>query len=103
MDTARPDPDSPSGHREIAVWLWYPASPKNGAEVAEWIPGKWGELLLTYYLSKKSSGTLLSEIEAELKEHPIKTIRSHAYPDAPILHGKERCQRRNESPENPPV
>ena len=54
------------------------------------MPGKWGELLLPYYLSKKSSGTLLSEVEAELKEHPIKTIRTHAYPDAPILHGKEK-------------
>jgi len=58
VDTSRPDPDSPSGHREIAVWLWYPASPKHGAEAAEWMPGKWGELLPPSYLSKKSSGTI---------------------------------------------
>jgi len=68
VDTSRPDPDSPSGHREIVVWLWYPASPKNGAEVAEWVPGKWGELLPPYYLSKhRSLGTTLSEVEAVLK------------------------------------
>jgi pimeloyl-ACP methyl ester carboxylesterase len=91
VDTSRPDPNSPSGHREIVVWLWYPASPKNGAEAAEWMPGKWGELLLPCYLSKqKSSGTALPGIEAGLKEHPIRTIRTHAYPDAPILHGEQK-------------
>lgn len=90
VDTSRPDPDSPSGHREIVVWLWYPASPEKGAEAAEWMPGKWGQLLLPYYLSKKSSGTLLSEVEAGLKEHPMSTIRTHAYPDAPILRGKKK-------------
>ena len=91
VDTSRADPDSPSGHREIAVWLWYPASPKDGAEAAEWMPGKWGELLLPYFLSKRrSSATTLAEVEARLKEHPISTIRTHAYPDAPILHGKKR-------------
>ncbi len=91
VDTSRPDPDSPSGHREIAVWLWYPASPKKGCEAAEWMQGKWGELLLPYYLSKhKSAGTFLPEVEARLKDHPISTIRTHAYPDAPILHGKKK-------------
>jgi hypothetical protein len=91
VDPSRPDPESPSGHREIAVWLWYPASPKNGAEAAEWMPGKWGELLLPYYFSKlKSSGTPLSEVQAGLKECPIRTIRTHAYPDAPMLHGKKK-------------
>ena len=75
VDKSRPDPDSPSGHREIVVWLWYPASPKNGAEPAELMPGKWGELLLPYYLSKRKwSGTTLSEFEAGLKEYPISTI-----------------------------
>ena len=91
VDTARPDPDSPSGHREIVVWLWYPASPKNGAQAAEWMPGKWGELLLPDYLAKqRRSETVLSEVEAGLKEYPIRTIRTHAYPDAPILHGEKK-------------
>src|SRR5262245_29588018 len=41
VDSSRPDSDSPSEHREIAVWLWYPASPRNPSEAAEWMPGKW--------------------------------------------------------------
>jgi hypothetical protein len=91
VDRSRPDSDSPSGQREIAVWLWYPASPKNGAEAAEWMPGKWGELLLPFYLRKhKSSGTTLSEVEARLKVCPICTLRTHAYPGAPMLHEKKR-------------
>jgi dienelactone hydrolase len=91
VDKSRPDPDSPGGHREIVVWLWYPASPKNEAEAAEWMPGKWGELLLPDYLStRKWSGSTLSEVEAELKKHPVRTIRTHAYPDAPFLHGEKK-------------
>jgi hypothetical protein len=91
VDTSRPDPDSPSGHREIVVWLWYPASPRHGAEPAEWMPGKWGELLLPDYLAKqRRSETMLSEVEAGLKEYPISTLRTHAYPDAPILHGEKK-------------
>jgi pimeloyl-ACP methyl ester carboxylesterase len=90
VDTSRPDPDSPGGHREIVVWLWYPASPKNKADAAEWMPGKWGELLLPDYLSKRRSAAApLSEYEAGLKKYPIHTIRGHACPDAPFLHGKK--------------
>ena len=89
VDTSRPDPDSPSGHREIVVWLWYPALPKQRTEAAEWMPGKWGELLLPHYLSKrKLSGTTLAEVEDGLKKYPVSTIRTHAYPDAPIRHDK---------------
>ena len=91
VDTSRPDPDSAGGHREIVVWLWYPASPKKGAKPAEWMPGKWGELLLPDYLAKqRKSETTLPEVEAGLKEYPIRTIRTHAYPDAPILHGEKK-------------
>jgi len=91
VDTSRPDADSPSGHREIVVWLWYPASPKKGAEPAEWMPGKWGELLLPDYLAKqRRSDTMLAEVEAGLKEYPIRTIRTHAYPDAPIVHVEKK-------------
>jgi dienelactone hydrolase len=91
VDTSRPDPNSTSEHRQIAVWLWYPASPKSGAEAAEWMPGKWGELLLPYYFRKrKSSAATLPELEAALKRYPISTIRTHAYPDAPIADGKEK-------------
>lgn len=91
VDGSRPDHDSPSGHREIVVWLWYPASPKHGSEPAEWMPGKWGELLLPDYLAKQSkSATVLSEIEARLKEHPVRTIRTHAYPEASILRDQKK-------------
>jgi pimeloyl-ACP methyl ester carboxylesterase len=91
VDLSRPDADSPSGHREIAVWLWYPALPKKGAEAAEWMPGKWGEFLLPYDLRKRRwSGTTLSEIEAGLKKYPLRTIRTHAYPDAPICRGQQQ-------------
>jgi dienelactone hydrolase len=91
VDTSRPDPESPGGHREIVVWLWYPASPKNGAEAAEWMPGKWGELLLSDYLSKRRwSGTTLSEVEAALKKYPVGTIRTHACPDAPLPRGEKK-------------
>ena len=55
------------------------------------MPGKWGELLLPDYLAKqRRSETVLSEVEAGLKEYPIRTIRTHAYPDAPILHGEKK-------------
>jgi dienelactone hydrolase len=91
VDSSRPDPDCPSGHREIVVWLWYPASSTKQSEAAEWMPGKWGELVLPNYLSKqKTAGTFLSEVKAMLKEHPISTIRTHADSNAPVLDGKRR-------------
>ncbi len=92
VDPSRPDSDGPGGHREIAVWLFYPASPKHGAEAAEWMPGKWGELLLPDYFAKrpKLAGTTLSEIEAGLKKYPIRTIRTHAYPNAPVLRSEKK-------------
>jgi hypothetical protein len=92
VDSSRPDSNSPSGHREIAVWLWYPASPKKGTEAAEWMPGKWGDLLLPNYFAKrrKLTGTTLAELEAEIKKHPIHKIRTHSYPDAPLPHGEAK-------------
>ena len=85
VDTSRADADRPGKHRQIVVWLWYPAAPKSGAERAEWMPGKWGELLLPHYFRKrKSSAATLPELEARLKEYPINTIRTHAYRDAPF-------------------
>lgn len=90
VDKSRPDPDSPGGRREIAVWIWYPASPGEGAGAAEWMPGKWGELLFADYLSKRRAPLApLSEYEAGLKKHPIGTIRAHAHPDAPFLQAKK--------------
>ncbi len=92
VDPSRSDSDCPGGHREIAVWLWYPASPKMGAEAAEWMPGKWGELLLPDYFAKRRrlAGTTLSEVEAELKKCPLRTIRTHASQDAAVAHGSQK-------------
>jgi hypothetical protein len=92
VDASRPDSDGPGGHREIAVWLFYPASPKHRAEADEWMPGKWGKLLLPDYFAKrrKLAGTTLSEVEAGLKKYPIRTIRTHAYPDAPLLRSEKK-------------
>jgi predicted dienelactone hydrolase len=42
VDPSRPDPESPSGHREIVVCLWYPASPKKGGRSGRMDAGKMG-------------------------------------------------------------
>ena len=56
------------------------------------MPGKWGELLLPDYFAKrrKLAGTTLSEVETGLKKYPIRTIRTHAYPDAPLLRSEKK-------------
>src|SRR5262245_27735636 len=51
-DQSRTDPENPSGHREIIVWVWYPAALPAKAEPAEWMPAKWGELFRSDYLSR---------------------------------------------------
>jgi len=84
IDQSRPDPDSPSKHREIVVWVWYPASPKPGLESAQWMPGKWGELFWPEYVAKKLAKETLAEAAEKVKEHPISAIRTHSYTDAPI-------------------
>ena len=76
-DESRADPENQSGHREIVVWVWYPAAPRSGAEPAEWMPRKWGELFWSDYLNAHPNAA-----EAG-KQHPINTIRTHAYTDAP--------------------
>jgi hypothetical protein len=72
IDESRADPENPSGHREIVVWVWYPATPRSDAESAEWMPGKWGELFWADYLSAHPNAA-----EAG-KQHPVHTIRTHA-------------------------
>jgi predicted dienelactone hydrolase len=77
-DEARADPENHNGHREIIVWVWYPASPRSGAEPAEWMPGKWGELFWSDFVSRHP-------VAGENgKEHPINANRTHAYPDASV-------------------
>src|SRR4051794_28117247 len=48
-DESRVDAESPTGHREIVVWVWYPAASRSSADAVEWMPGKWGELFWADY------------------------------------------------------
>lgn len=82
-DTSRPDPDSPSGRRQLVVWLWYPASAKAGAQPARWAPGKWADGLWTQMKQ-------IVPVLAEQKNNPLPEIRAHAYADAPVLAGKTK-------------
>jgi dienelactone hydrolase len=83
IDESRSDTESPNGHRELVVWVWYPASPVAGARPAALFPGKWGDLF------RSSFAKLVPGSAAEEKKHPIHTITSHAYPDAPVQSGSE--------------
>jgi dienelactone hydrolase len=46
-DTQRDDPYSPmiGEHRELMVWLWYPAAPSTQSKPAEYIPSAWASEL----------------------------------------------------------
>jgi dienelactone hydrolase len=83
IDESRSDTESPNGHRELVVWVWYPASPVAGARPGELFPGKWGDLF------RSSFAKLVPGSVAEEKKHPIHTITTHAFPDAPIRSGSE--------------
>src|SRR5579862_1155848 len=77
-DASRPDAENKSGHREIVVWVWYPASPKPGAVATDWMPGKWGKAFWSDFLNGRPDAT------DQAKAHPISAIRTHAYADAPV-------------------
>jgi dienelactone hydrolase len=79
IDESRLDSVTPHGHREVVVWLWYPATPKVSAQPAEWQPGKWGELFWSRYVRNHPDAA-----EAG-KRIPIQSIRAHSYADAPVL------------------
>jgi dienelactone hydrolase len=82
-DESRTDPENPSGHREIVVWVWYPASPRAGVEPAEWMPGKWGELFWSDFIGRHPNAA------EDGKAHPISSIRTHAYTDAPVASSEQ--------------
>jgi len=73
IDESRADPDNPTRHREIVVWVWYPATVEPGAATAEWMPGKWGDVFASEY-SKAHPATAAPS--------HLGSIRSHAYTDA---------------------
>ena len=83
-DTTRVDAENPSGHREIVVWAWYPATPQPGVDRAEWMPGKWGELFSSDFVSGHPN------VADAARAHSINGISSHAYADAPAMSSPQR-------------
>jgi hypothetical protein len=81
-DTER-DRRGANGGRAIAVWVWYPASPKSGAEPAAWMPGKWGALFWADFLKHYPDAAHLG------RTHPVRSIRTHAYANAPVVGSKK--------------
>jgi hypothetical protein len=77
-DESRADPENHSGHREIVVWVWYPAATRSGVEPAEWMPGKWGELFWSDFISRHPNAA------EQAKGHPINSIRTHAATNAQV-------------------
>src|SRR6516225_3143244 len=67
-----------AGSRELAVWVWYPASPTPGPQTAEWAPGKLGEVMFSEYARevKQSAGT---QTAAQPTAEIMRSLRTHAY------------------------
>src|SRR5215831_12882697 len=82
-DQSRKEPADKGSHREIVVWVWYPASPQSTAEPAEWMPGKWGELLWQDFERRYP---VFHQIA---KQSPPKSIRTHAFADAPFASAEQ--------------
>jgi hypothetical protein len=83
-DESRADPEGNRGHREIVVWVWYPAAQPSGAEPAEWMPGKWGELFWSDFVDGHPNAAEPG------RAHPIATIRTHAFAGAPAASAKQQ-------------
>jgi predicted dienelactone hydrolase len=82
-DESRPDADGPNGKREIAVWIWYPATPKQGAAPAKWLPGKWADAFWATFVKR------FPDTVDYAREHPVQDIVTHSYPDAPMKAGSQ--------------
>jgi predicted dienelactone hydrolase len=83
-DESRPDAASPDGHRQLVVWLWYPAG-KTQQQVAAWQPAKWAELYWTRLLRSRPD----SDSAAVGTRYPIQSILSHSYANVPPLPGRQ--------------
>src|SRR6202012_1279997 len=79
-DGSRADAESPDGHRQVVVWLWYPTG-KTRERRAEWQPDRWGDLywarLIRLRPASAASGT----------EYPIQSILSNSHADVAPLAG----------------
>jgi predicted dienelactone hydrolase len=74
VDVARDErfTDDPADHRELIVWLWYPAEPRTDAELAPYLPGIWGELV------------------GEALGMDLSSVHVHAILDAPVASEQQR-------------
>jgi hypothetical protein len=79
VDESRVDLLRPKGHREIPVWVWYPAAPAGNAQKAEWMPGTWGDIFAARMAPQRTRPD-----QPEPEKVPIHTVRSHSYADAPV-------------------
>ncbi len=70
----------PGGHRRLAVQLWYPASPDDGAARAPWTtqPGAFARHTAERF-----------DVPAFTLSH-LRLVRSHAVADAPVVPGRAR-------------
>ena len=86
-DQSRVDLENANGHREIMVWLWYPASPAPDAKKAEWLPGIWGDI----FASSPDLAPKPSESNGPPPpKYPIHNLRANSFEDAPVLSGSQR-------------
>lgn len=77
-DPSREDKDEPGGHRQLVVWIWYPATPKKDTERALWLPGKWAD---AYWESAVKRNFVSAETT---KENSAAAIRTHSSDEAPL-------------------
>lgn len=72
-DTARTDPlaPEPGQHRELSVWVWYPAPADTSGRPAPYAPGHWARMLQFGILANRLDG-----------------VRTHSVADAPVIAGR---------------
>lgn len=75
-DTGRVDPFGTDGRtREIAVWIWYPASGQPSTEPAPYFPAAWADAV---HEAAGLTGLYMQDLHA---------VRTHSHADAPLVSG----------------
>jgi predicted dienelactone hydrolase len=75
VDSSRVDLENRHGHRELVVWVWYPASPRRDAKQAAWLPGVWGAMNVGW-----------ENRLARLSARPGSIIREPTTTEMPLVH-----------------
>ena len=81
VDDSRPEtltPD-PNDHRELAVWVWYPAEAQPGAQPAPYLPPEWQRAREREY----------GPLGVFLAQNPAR-VRLHAVENAPVAQSPAR-------------